>query len=420
MTDKALLQLVINDQRMLTWQDNWLTRELPEHLLKSQDVVVISGIRRCGKSTLLHQIRKNQPEKDYYLNFDDDRLVQFTTDDFQLLYELFISLFGKQQTFYFDEIQNVKGWERFVRRLHDYGNKIFITGSNASMLSRELGTHLTGRFLSYELFPFSFSEYLQWSKIEVNDSSKLSTEARAGLIRQFDQYFIAGGFPAYLREQNPQYLKTLYENILYRDVLVRNKLTNEKELLELVFYLASNVAKLNSYSALTKTIGVANPTTIKNYLSFLEDAYLVFSVNKLSYSVKTQLRNPKKVYLIDLALVRTLGFHFTDDRGRFLENLVFLELKRGGRVIFYHQNKFECDFIIRDGAQVVQAIQVTYSMQDGETHMRELNGLLEAMEEYQLNTGLIITDHEEKEIDIPGKTITIVPAWKWLLDNKSN
>ena len=420
MTDKALLQLVINDQRMLTWQDNWLTRELPEHLLKSQDVVVISGIRRCGKSTLLHQIRKNQPEKDYYLNFDDDRLVQFTTDDFQLLYELFISLFGKQQTFYFDEIQNVKGWERFVRRLHDYGNKIFITGSNASMLSRELGTHLTGRFLSYELFPFSFSEYLQWSKIEVNDSSKLSTEARAGLIRQFDQYFIAGGFPAYLREQNPQYLKTLYENILYRDVLVRNKLTNEKELLELVFYLASNVAKLNSYSALTKTIGVANPTTIKNYLSFLEDAYLVFSVNKLSYSVKTQLRNPKKVYLIDLALVRTLGFHFTDDRGRFLENLVFLELERGGRGIFYHQNKFECDFIIRDGAQVVQAIQVTYSMQDGETHMRELNGLLEAMEEYQLNTGLIITDHEEKEIDIPGKTITIVPAWKWLLDNKSN
>ena len=420
MTDKALLQLVINDQRMLTWQDNWLTRELPEHLLKSQDVVVISGIRRCGKSTLLHQIRKNQPEKDYYLNFDDDRLVQFTTDDFQLLYELFISLFGKQQTFYFDEIQNVKGWERFVRRLHDYGNKIFITGSNASMLSRELGTHLTGRFLSYELFPFSFSEYLQWSKIEVNDSSKLSTEAKAGLIRQFDQYFIAGGFPAYLREQNPQYLKTLYENILYRDVLVRNKLTNEKELLELVFYLASNVAKLNSYSALTKTIGVANPTTIKNYLSFLEDAYLVFSVNKLSYSVKTQLRNPKKVYLIDLALVRTLGFHFTDDRGRFLENLVFLELKRGGRVIFYHQEKYECDFVIRDGANVVLAIQVTYSMQDGETHKRELNGLLEAMEEYQLITGLIITDHEEKEIDIPGKTITIVPAWKWLLEKKYN
>lgn len=419
MTDKTLLQLIINDQRQLCWQDSNLLREIPTVLIQTQNIVVITGIRRCGKSTLMHQIRHHQAEKDYYLNFDDDRLVKFSADDFQLLYEIFIARFGTQHTFYFDEIQNVAGWERFVRRLHDYGHKVFITGSNASMLSRELGTHLTGRFHAYELLPFSFKEYLQLLKTDVPAVDRLTTETKAGISAHFDDYFVSGGFPAYLREKNQQYLKTLYENILYRDVMVRNNLTNQKELLELVFYLASNVGKFTSYVALTKVIGISNPTTVKNYISFLEDAYLVFTVNKLSYSVKSQLRNPKKIYLIDQALIRTLGFHFSEDHGRLLENLIFIELRRQGNQVFYHQNKHECDFIIRQGAVVKQAIQVTCSMSDENTRIREFKGIIEALIEYNLVEGTIITGHEEDITEVNGKTIRLIPAWKWLLQSQA-
>jgi len=420
MIDRSLLQLIINDQQQLCWQDSFLLREIPTALNQTQNIVVVTGIRRCGKSTLMHQIRHLKAEKDYYLNFDDDRLVKFTADDFQLLYEIFISLFGTQHTFYFDEIQNVAGWERFVRRLHDYGNKVFITGSNASMLSRELGTHLTGRFHAYELLPFSFKEYLQLGKIEIPAFDLMTTETKARMTACFDDYFRLGGFPAYLREKNQQYLKTLYENIIYRDVMVRNNLTNQKELLELVFYLASNVGKLTTYVALTKITGISNPTTVKNYISFLEDAYLVFTVNKLSYSVKSQLRNPKKIYLIDQALIRTLGFHFSDNRGRLLENLVFIELRRQGKQVFYHQGKHECDFIIRQGAVVEQAIQVTSSMSDENTRRLEFKGIIEALNEYSLNEGTILTDHEEEITEVDGKTIRLIPVWKWLLQSQAS
>jgi uncharacterized protein len=159
---KELLKSVIFDQQKLGWNTRNVKRDFPPAYLYNQEIVVITGIRRCGKSTLLQQIRVEQVEKDYFINFDDERLIQFRVEDFQILYETFIELFGVQKTFYFDEIQNIAGWERFVRRLHDYGNKVFITGSNANMLSRELGTHLTGRYVSHELYPFSFREFLEY------------------------------------------------------------------------------------------------------------------------------------------------------------------------------------------------------------------------------------------------------------------
>jgi predicted AAA+ superfamily ATPase len=195
-------------------------------------------------------------------------------EHFQLLHETFIELFGVQRTFYFDEIQNIPGWERFVRRLHDEGYKVFITGSNATMLSRELGTHLTGRYVQTELFPFSFNEFLAFKQHHWSESDLYTTDGRATLIGYFNEYFQTGGFPLYLKEGNADYLKSLYESILYRDVLVRNKLVNEKELLELVNYLASNVSKLTSFNGLTKIAGVKNATTIRNYLSFLQDTIL--------------------------------------------------------------------------------------------------------------------------------------------------
>lgn len=412
---KELLKTVIADQLQLIWKESYVQRELPDNIQESIDLVVISGIRRCGKSTLLHQIRSVRKERDFYLNFDDERLIQFKVEHFQLLLELFIELFGEQKTFYFDEIQNVTGWERFVRRLYDYGNKVFVTGSNARMLSRELGTHLTGRYVHVELFPFSFREYQLYYKSVTSAAPILSTASRAMVSRQFSEYLVRGGFPLFLENQNELYLKSLYESILYRDVMVRNNLNNEAELLELVYYMASNVSKLSSNNSLAKVVGVKNSSTIKSYLGFLQDSYLLFQISKYDPSLKKQLQNSKKTYFIDNALVLKLGFSFSPQWGRILENLVFIELKRRGKDIFYHQGRLECDFVIREGNFITEAIQVCYLLGETGAADREVKGLLEALDQYGLTRGTIITTDSEKQLNISGKYISIVLAWKWLL-----
>ncbi len=417
---KELLKTVIFDQQRTIWNNRYILRNFPREIILSELIVVISGIRRCGKSTLLNQIRNECKEKEYYMNFDDERLIHFSVEHFQLLHETFIELFGIQKTFYFDEIQNIPGWERFVRRLYDEGYKVFITGSNATMLSRELGTHLTGRYIQTELFPFSFKEFLACKQYSLTESNLYTTDGRATLIGYFNEYFQTGGFPLYLKEGSDDYLKSLYESILYRDVLVRNKLVNEKELLELVNYLASNVSKLTSYNGLTKVAGVKNATTIRNYLSFLQDTYLIFQVGKFDYSLKKQLQNPKKTYFIDNALIRRLGFMFSEEKGRLLENIVFLELRRRRLEIFYHISRFECDFVIRRGTSIVKAIQVCYSFDTNETRKREINGILEAMNSYDLNDGLILlNDSPEETIHEGDRTIRVMPVWKWLLEQKT-
>lgn len=416
---KEILQSVILEQQSLEFSNRYLNR-ITGSLKNNNEIVVLSGIRRCGKSTLLHEIRSLSTEKNYYLNFDDERLVHFKMDDFQNLYELFIEMFGQQKTFYFDEIQNVNGWERFVRRLHDYGNKIYVTGSNASMLSRELGTHLTGRYYQYELFPFSFEEYIRLKGNNLSELNFLVTKDKALIKSIYNEYFYMGGFPAYLQNSNKDYLKSLYQSILYRDVLVRNNITSEKELLELVYFLASNIAKPSTYSSLAKVIGVKNATTISNYLGYLHDTYLIFVVNKFDFSLKKQLQNPKKTYFIDIALTKELGFHTSDDKGRLLENLVFIELKRRGLEVYYHLNKHECDFVIKEKNKITECIQVCWSLPERETKSREFLGLAEAMELYNLNTGLLLTDAEEDSVTFNNKTIIIKPVWKWMLEHKSN
>jgi len=414
MISKKEISQIIADQQMLGFEPGDLPRL--ESGFTDQEITVISGVRRCGKSTLLHEIRANNAEKDYYFNFDDERLIHFTVDDFQLLYEVFIELFGKQNTFYFDEIQNVVGWERFVRRLHDYKNKVYVTGSNASMLSRDLGTHLTGRYYQKELFPFSFAEFLEFQSGEIPRKSFFSTEEKVQLHGDFLSYFRKGGFPAYLQSGNSQYLKSLYESIIYRDVMVRNSLTNEKEILELVHYAASNSSRLFSYNSLTKVIGVKNATTVKNYLSFLENTYLVFLVSKYDFSVKKQIQNPKKIYFIDLGMLRELGFHHSEDNGRLLENLVFIEMKRRGKEIYYHSQKHECDFLIKEKNRIVEAIQVSWSIHNPTTREREVAGLIEALTFHNLKRGLILTDDEEDEFVIKDFKIKVMPTWKWLLN----
>jgi uncharacterized protein len=417
---KDLLKTVIFDQQRTLWNKRYILRGFPPNIILSELIVVISGIRRCGKSTLLSQIRNGNKEKDFYMNFDDERLIHFSVEHFQLLHETFIELFGIQKTFYFDEIQNIPGWERFVRRLYDDGYKVFITGSNASMLSRELGTHLTGRYIQTELFPFSFAEFITYKQFTWTESGLYTTDGRATLIGYFNEYFSTGGFPLFLKEGSEDYLKSLYESILYRDVLVRNKLVNEKELLELVNYLASNVSKLTSFNGLTKIVGVKNATTIRNYLSFLQDTYLIFQISKFDFSLKKQIQNLKKTYFIDNALIRRLGFMFSEEKGRLLENIVFLELRRRRFEIFYHSNRYECDFVIRKGISIVKAIQVCYSFDTNETKTREINGILEAMNTYDLNEGLLLLhDTHEQTIKENGKEIRVIPVWKWLLEQET-
>ena len=415
---KELLKSVIFDQQKLDWNSQSVKRDFPTAYLSNQEIVVITGIRRCGKSTLLQQIRVEQVEKNYFINFDDERLIQFRVEDFQILYETFIELFGMQKTFYFDEIQNIKGWERFIRRLHDYGNKVFITGSNANMLSRELGTHLTGRYVSHDLYPFSFREFLEYKGKALSATDMFSTEGRSEIKGMFSQFFILGGFPVFLENQNDNYLKSLYENILYRDVMVRNNLTNEKEIMELVYYLASNVSRLSSFNSLAKTIGVKNASTVSNYLQFIQNTYLIFQVNKFDFSLKKQLQNTKKTYFIDQALVTRLGFLFSEEKGRLLENIVFIELKRRGHEVYYFSGKNECDFLIRRGTQITAAIQVCYSFDTPETKTREINGIMEAMKTYSLTDGLILTNDTEEEITQNSLTIHVIPVWKWLLQDK--
>jgi uncharacterized protein len=414
---KELLKSVIFDQQKLGWNTRNVKRDFPPAYLHNQEIVVITGIRRCGKSTLLQQIRVEQVEKDYFINFDDERLIQFCVEDFQILYETFIELFGVQKTFYFDEIQNISGWERFVRRLHDYGNKVFITGSNANMLSRELGTHLTGRYVSHELYPFSFREFLEYKGKVPLPSEIYSTEGKSEIKALFSQYFSVGGFPVFLENKNDNYIKSLYENILYRDVMVRNNLTNEKEIMELVYYLASNVSRLSSFNSLAKTIGVKNASTVSNYLQFIQNTYLIFQINKFDFSLKKQIQNTKKTYFIDQALVTRLGFLFSEEKGRLLENIVFIELKRRGNEVYYFSAKNECDFLIRRGTQITSAIQVCYSFDTQETKTREINGIREAMKTYSLSEGLILTNDTEEEITSDSQTIRVVPVWKWALQN---
>ena len=413
--DRNLLIEIIFDQKNFTWKSNYLSRIRKIHLRSSNQIEVISGIRRCGKSTVLNEIRYKNKEKDFYMNFDDDRLLHFTVKDFQLLYELFIELFGEQNTFYFDEIQNIEGWERFVRRLHDYNKKVYITGSNASLLSSELGTRLTGRYVSHELFTFSFEEYLMFKNVLVTKEKLFSTSGKAEIKKYFFEYSEKGGFPEYLQTGNKDYLKYLFESLLYRDVLVRHKLVNEKEMRELVLSLASNLSKLITYNSLAKFIGVRNASTVKKYLQYLENSYLIFQINKYNHSVKKQLFSPKKIYFIDNALASILGFRFSDDKGRYLENLVFIEIKRRGYEVFYHKELKECDFLLREKNKIVSAIQVSLSLNEHKTREREFSGLLEAMELYNLQSGLILTEDEEEKVSVDGKQINILPVWKWIL-----
>ena len=414
--EREVLKDILLKQSIIL-KDSFISRDILNELKedkKNPFVIIISGVRRCGKSTLLNQLRANDC---YYVNFDDERFLDFTVKDFQKMYEILIELFGKKEIFFFDEIQNIKAWERFVRRLHDDKKKVYVTGSNASMLSKELGTHLTGRHLSYELYPFSFEEFLRLKDYKLDSIGKLVSTEKSTIKKYFNEYLKEGGFPEYLQTQNKQYLQTVYENILYRDIIIRYNLPSEKPIKETVYFVASNIGKELSFNTIKKLTGLTSATTIKEYFGYLENSYLVFLISKYNSSLKKQVYSSKKAYFVDTGMANIIGFRVSEDEGRLLENVVFLQLKRKKKEIFFYKQKRECDFLLREGLKIVEAIQVTsYLTKNNEE--REIGGLLEALDEYGLKKGLILTLDEEKEIKKNNKIIIVKPVWKWLLENK--
>jgi uncharacterized protein len=394
-----LKKIVIKHQEDLLY-DLGIKRNFNLKLI-NKFVTIISGIRRCGKSTLVRQfLRKKKPI--YYIYFEDIALAEFELKDFIQLEEVFKEELGNNGVFFFDEIQNILGWEKYVRQLVDKGEKIIITGSNATLLSRELGTRLTGRNIIQELYPFSYSEFL---KIKNNSHS----------ILLFEEYLKKGGFPEYLKSNDIIILKNLFHDIFYRDILQRNEIRSEAEIKSLLYYLISNIGKESSYNKLKDLINVGSTNTIIQFIDHFEQAYLIFSLKKFDFSLKKQLVNPKKIYCIDNGIININSFSFSENKGRLLENLVFIELKRRNKEIYYHREKHECDFVIKEKEKIVEAIQVCYEL-NHDNKDREFKGLLEAMNKHKLKQGLLLTYDHEEELIIENKKIIIKPVWKWLLE----
>jgi predicted AAA+ superfamily ATPase len=421
MNIRQLKEIIFQQKTEIEKKDRGIERKALAHIekyLKLPHAVVITGVRRCGKSTILSQIMAKHMKDDYYyLNFEDERLIQFSAaHDFDSLYQSFLELYGKHQTFFFDEIQNIQGWERFVSRMIDSGFKFFITGSNARLLSRELATHLTGRHMTVEIYPFSFREFLDLNKVSIEKNMEYLTEERANIKNWLIKYIQDGGFPEYLKYGEKDVLSRLYSDIIFRDIIVRHGIREVKAFQEISGFLMSNISNRISYNRIKDVFDLGSTNTVKNFTEYLENSFLIFFVNQFSYSKGIQAASPKKVYCIDTGLRNIASFRFSEDTGRLVENMVFLELKRRGKEIYYWSGKGEVDFVIKEGLHVNELIQVCWNIYDGDKKNAELKGLIEAMDEFNLKTGLIITEDSDLEENIGEKKIKYIPLWKWLLE----
>jgi uncharacterized protein len=360
-------------------------------------IEVISGIRRCGKSTLMSQIMELYYPGASYFNFEDSKVFGFEVSDFSKLDEVI-----PQDTpaYFFDEIQNVDSWEIFVRQLHDRKKKVYVTGSNASLLSRELGTRLTGRHIRHELFPFSYAEFLNFKKLEATAET-------------FDQYVENGGFPEYLSNGDPMILQNLFKDIVLRDIAVRHGIRNTNVLMEMALYLLSNTGKETSYNSLRKTFGIGAANTVSDYMSWLEDAWLIFQLHRFSWSAKNRTLNPRKVYSIDTGMVRANTLSFSADRGRLLENAVYLHLRHSNNEIYYFREEKECDFVVFENRNCKMVIQVCEHVTNDNLN-RETAGLIEAIEFFKLSEGIIVTRTQKDSLIVGGHKIQLIPAYQFI------
>ncbi|MDO9040457.1 MAG: ATP-binding protein [Bacteroidota bacterium] len=393
------LQAVVNEQiEILHSFELGTTRDLLESLpVINSHALVVSGIRRCGKSVLLHQFIRNEIDDVFYFNFADIRLYEFLASDFVLLDEI-IRESGKKILF-FDEIQIIKGWELYVRQKLDQSVRVIITGSNARMLSVELGTNLTGRHISKELFPFNYREFCSFHGLLYNKESLVS-------------FLDNGGFPEFQKTNNKELLSFLIEDIIFRDIATRHAIRDISGLKNLCIYVMSNTAKLVSPSKLTSIIGVKSPSTVLEYLTYFESSYLLNLVPRFSYSVKGQMLSEKKIYVVDNGLVNVASISASKDTGRKFENAVYWSIRRKTKNIWYYSDGYsECDFIYKLDDDYF-AIQVCYEM-NGDNQEREINGLLAALKFFNLSEGIILTVDQTDKILIDSYKINVVPAYQF-------
>ena len=407
---------------ILEKQNEILNIELVERPLQLEETAnyVFVGLRRAGKSYLLYQhiqtlIKTKQAsiEDILYINFEDERISSVKVEELNLFIESYNEMFDGKPIIYLDEIQNIDGWEKFARRLADSKYRVFITGSNAKMLSKEMHTTLGGRFIAKEVFPFSFSEYLTFNQITLDRNWEYSS-VRPQVVKLFHDYFYFGGFAeSFPLKDKRSWLNSIYQKILLGDVISRNDIRNENAIKVLVKKLAESVMQPSSLARIKNIIDSTGTTisrnTLVDYLQLLEDAYLVFGIS--NYSDKLSDKETfKKRYFFDNGLLNNFLF---DPETKLLENIVAIKLKQqyGDDLFFYNKN-IEVDFFIPGE---YRAIQVSYSIADDLTKQREIKALIKLSEVYATDKMEIITWDEESTIQENDKTIEIIPVWKWLL-----
>jgi predicted AAA+ superfamily ATPase len=396
-------------------KETYIERTADFKKLEAPLIKVIIGPRRAGKSFFaLHFL--NKKSNFGYVNFDDERLTEIK--DYDAILEAMNTVYNHPKFVLFDEIQNLSKWELFVNRLHRQNLNLIVTGSNSKLLSKELATHLTGRHFLITIFPFSFKEYLEMEKKELTSHQ---------IKEKLYNYLIYGGYPEPLirNMDYKDYLTTLFNSIVYKDIVKRYKIRFPQGVENLAFYLMSNIASEYSYNALAKMTKIQSVHTIEKYLSYLEEAFIFFSLSKFSYKVKEQITSNKKIYCIDNGFIHAKAFKSSPDFGKLYENAVALELKRKELnediKIYYwkNQQQEEVDFVIQEGLKVKQLIQVCFSIKDLETKNREVRTLIKAGKKLNCNNLLIITEDtegtEKAEWFGDKATIKFIPLWKWLL-----
>jgi predicted AAA+ superfamily ATPase len=380
---------------------------------------IVIGVRRSGKSTVCHKVLKDKKIDYAYVNFDDERLYNLQSNQLNDILQALYSIYGNFSHLFLDEIQNVEGWHLFVNRLLRQGVRLIITGSNANLLSGELSTHLTGRYVEIELFPFSFTEMLNFKKI----NTKAKTTKEIGFRRHaYFDYLKQGGFPELFHigeNQKPVYLRTLFQSILFKDILKRFNIKYIKTLTDISNVLLNNISREISYTKIAKALSIKSVHTAKNYVLYLEQAYLFLSIPRFSYKSIARAGN-RKIYVIDPAFLSYMPETTGSNEGYLLENIVFLELRRRRSSkyfdIYYYNNNYEIDFVVVENGNISELIQVSLTLQNEKTRKREISALIKASNDLRCNNLKIITQDEKETFVQEDKTIEIVSVIDWLCE----
>jgi len=396
----------------------------------SNQIITITGPRRAGKSYLMRQMARRLSDKGLkrenilFVNFEDPRFTSLDTKLLAQVYDVYKGFLSPTDTPYIflDEIQEVDGWEKWVRTMHELKKaKLIVSGSNAHLLSRELGTLLTGRHLDLTVFPLSFAEYLLFNKVEVKNAFDIvGKEAEIdGLLHK---YIEAGSFPEVaLSVKKTEVLLNYFDDLLTKDLIKRFRIRKAPAMKALIKYYLSNAGNLMTFTSAGKFLQI-HTNTVERFSGYFEDVYLVFLLKRFSYKVKEQEKSPRKIYAIDTGLCNSFGFRFSENIGRLAENIVFLALKRKQILdpqveLFYWKDvqHREVDFVIKHGLKVTSMIQVCWDIRDEKTKNRELRSLHKGMKDLNITNATIITDATEGEEKLNGYTVKMVPLWKWLL-----